>query len=793
MAKRVPAARVSVVAPMRVALLLSVVLLVPALGFRVVIAWMYWQAIGRALHGDLSGVDEAQRADSLVPVDAIAVVVAVVMVTLAIQRWREACFANASSHPDIGADWMSRTRSVREYLHARRIQLGCYLALLATGLIIHAPDRYDRQTFENIRPLFLLQVLIGLVAVVTAIGIALIVRRMTSELTTMIAYAELLERRRAEQAGEDPDAVGAEYAEVRLRRDWRESYRGLTWWQTVLAVLPLGLVQSGGAIGGGIGGAGAAANLSLARKELPTAVKALAMTCVVAVTYGAGFAALAAVRSVLPQRSTTATQGSYYPMRNPARPQPPGSTRSWTPPTPAPPQPPAILAGVPGIDMTASDALPDGGVRLSWRPYVNSSGDPSKDLVGYEVYRSASPSFTPSQASHISSVPSNLTTYQDIGTPAVPPGSQASAYYYMVVARTAAGLVPGRIHPVRLPVRITLPATAANMLVAFEPTVAKAAMTFDDGSHPWLTVGDYTDYAKTTPGPAEGASRAVFAFGALSAIPRGSFVTEAHLTLTTEGSPDPEAPFELHALTRSFTSADATWNRATAASAWTHPGGDFGPVQPTSPQGPTSPPAAQSTDPVHPRFDATGIVRGWIASPGTAYGLLLKGAAEKPGAHHETFDGVNTADPTRTPTLTITYLPATVASTYDAPATPQAMKPAATATVPVTITNCTATTMSAGSEALTWKWTSANGTNHSAAGATQVALPRDLTPGDTVTLDVPLTAPQLRPGQTDEQEALTWDLYNKSTHASASALIGGTLNQKVEVSSAAPTQAAPGG
>jgi len=73
MAKRVPAARVSVVAPMRVALVLSVVLLVPALGFRVVIAWMYWQAIGRALQGDLSGVGEAQRADSLVPVDAIAV------------------------------------------------------------------------------------------------------------------------------------------------------------------------------------------------------------------------------------------------------------------------------------------------------------------------------------------------------------------------------------------------------------------------------------------------------------------------------------------------------------------------------------------------------------------------------------------------------------------------------------------------------------------------------------------------------------------------------------------------
>jgi hypothetical protein len=62
-----------------------------------------------------------------------------------------------------------------------------------------------------------------------------------------------------------------------------------------------------------------------------------------------------------------------------------------------------------------------------------------------------------------------------------------------------------------------------------------------------------------------------------------------------------------------------------------------------------------------------------------------------------------------------------------------------------------------------------------------VALPHDLAAGASVILDVPLTAPQLGPGQTDEQEVLTWDLYDKGTHASASASIGGTLDQRVEV------------
>lgn len=57
-------------------------------------------------------------------------------------------------------------------------------------------------------------------------------------------------------------------------------FRGLTWWQWVLSVLPLGLFI-GGALGAGIACLGVAANTTIARKRFPAPLKALAMTGVV--------------------------------------------------------------------------------------------------------------------------------------------------------------------------------------------------------------------------------------------------------------------------------------------------------------------------------------------------------------------------------------------------------------------------------------------------------------------------------------------------------------------------------
>ncbi|MEY9964140.1 hypothetical protein ABIA33_002182 [Streptacidiphilus sp. MAP12-16] len=59
------------------------------------------------------------------------------------------------------------------------------------------------------------------------------------------------------------------------------AFRGLPKWQVVLVVVPLTLIAFGGLIGGAFGGLGMATNLKLARTNLATAPKALAMMGVV--------------------------------------------------------------------------------------------------------------------------------------------------------------------------------------------------------------------------------------------------------------------------------------------------------------------------------------------------------------------------------------------------------------------------------------------------------------------------------------------------------------------------------
>jgi hypothetical protein len=69
------------------------------------------------------------------------------------------------------------------------------------------------------------------------------------------------------------------------KRDRWAAFRGLSWWQLVLSLLPLVLIGLGGLVGGAVGGAGAWLNLKLARRSLHPAVKALAMIVVVVATY----------------------------------------------------------------------------------------------------------------------------------------------------------------------------------------------------------------------------------------------------------------------------------------------------------------------------------------------------------------------------------------------------------------------------------------------------------------------------------------------------------------------------
>lgn len=57
----------------------------------------------------------------------------------------------------------------------------------------------------------------------------------------------------------------------------KKLFDGLSPWQLVLSLLPLGLLLIGGAIGGGVGALGMVANVKIAKTQLPTPAKAAAM------------------------------------------------------------------------------------------------------------------------------------------------------------------------------------------------------------------------------------------------------------------------------------------------------------------------------------------------------------------------------------------------------------------------------------------------------------------------------------------------------------------------------------
>ena len=62
-------------------------------------------------------------------------------------------------------------------------------------------------------------------------------------------------------------------------------FRGRTWWELVLILLPVGLLPIGGLLGGACAGAGLAVNLWIAKKSLPAAAKVAAMIGVVLTSY----------------------------------------------------------------------------------------------------------------------------------------------------------------------------------------------------------------------------------------------------------------------------------------------------------------------------------------------------------------------------------------------------------------------------------------------------------------------------------------------------------------------------
>jgi RHS repeat-associated protein len=430
----------------------------------------------------------------------------------------------------------------------------------------------------------------------------------------------------------------------------------------------------------------------------------------------------------------------------------------------------SITYGVPGVAVNSPTVIHGTGPELSWPAYTNTTGNAANNLAEYQVHRSWLQTFAPGASTEIAPVASGTTSFTDTTSQPTPVGaSTPHAYYYMVAVKTVSGaLIPGPVQLAELPQAgqtiVVMRGGAATTLSSAQPTTVLNTLSDSGLQQPWLEVGDNSGTYGTT--------RAVLNFGALpSTIPAGARILGAHVNMwqmeTDTGTSG--AVYEVHALNRSYTTNQATWNNANSTTAWTTPGGDYAGTAAGTVSGLTN-------DPNRQQFGATSIVQGWVTTPASNHGLEIKLANEvSTGPQERTlFAGTSTAEPKLAPALVVTYLDPTSENTYYAPTTPAKMAPGSTYTVPVTVNNTTGSTWAAASQKLTYHWTLPDGTDvTNTSNQATTALPADLAPGSATTVNATVTPPTPTDNNTKGAYTLSWDMKNTTTGAYLSTTSGG--------------------
>ncbi|CAL9574712.1 hypothetical protein SUDANB95_04869 [Actinosynnema sp. ALI-1.44] len=415
-----------------------------------------------------------------------------------------------------------------------------------------------------------------------------------------------------------------------------------------------------------------------------------------------------------------------------------------------------LTYGRPSADLKTPTKIYSTGAELNWTGYVDpDAGNPNDDAVEYQVHRSVDQAFTPSAATLIAPLTTTATTFTDTTarpTPADSPDPFGNAYYYMVAVKTRDGqLVPGPTQLVRLPkagliTQVFRGGAADTTLSASQPNTNLDVLA----GKPWLMVGNNSGtYGKT---------RAVVKWNDLSALPANARVVDADLTLWGFFSNGSGATFDGHPLTKSFVETEATWNRASAATAWTAAGGDIGAYADHV--------LGITNDPNRHQWFFPSVVQGWIDNPATNHGFQVKLRDEAGAAQRVLFLSDEAAEPALRPKLTVTYTQPTAEMTYYAPDTPSLrMIPGDEYTVPVTLTNSTTSTWRAADQVVSYRWNLPDGTDVTTGGnRLETALPADVPPNGTVTVQARVKTPiQSEAGNKREQFVLNWDLRNKTT------------------------------
>ncbi|HZM81221.1 MAG TPA: DNRLRE domain-containing protein [Candidatus Limnocylindrales bacterium] len=433
--------------------------------------------------------------------------------------------------------------------------------------------------------------------------------------------------------------------------------------------------------------------------------------------------------------------------------------------------------GRPGVSLQPPTTITATGAALSWSAYADPSPAPGDNIVEYQVHRSLRQTFVPSAATLVAPLPSGTLSYQDTSgspTPADTPDTELGHYYYyMVAVKTADGeVIAAPTQGVRLPKagHITRVYRAGTVDTTLSQSQPNTNVDVYDGD-PYVSPGNNSTFY--------GDTRGLVKFPALTGIPAGAQVSDARLRMwATSVFPGTVSDFiDVHRLTRAFGETTATWNKADATTFWTAPGGDYHPAVLSGVDGLTN-------DPEWQRWDVKPAVDAWLASPSSNHGLLLKMHDEAPASARAMLLSSESVDPMLGPTLEVTYLEPTAASTYHAPYTPARMIPGDLYTIDVTVSNPTLTTWTVADWELSYHWALPDGTDVTNGGnQVATALPRNIVPGDAVEIAAGLRTPiQSAEGNKRTNYVLRWELHNKTTGQWLSATTGiASLDQNVAV------------
>ncbi|MCM8855464.1 MAG: DNRLRE domain-containing protein [Candidatus Thiodiazotropha sp.] len=130
-----------------------------------------------------------------------------------------------------------------------------------------------------------------------------------------------------------------------------------------------------------------------------------------------------------------------------------------------------------------------------------------------------------------------------------------------------------------------------------------------------------------------------------SAIPAGARILEATLSLRRQSGSGSAQPVSAHRIQNPWSEESVTWNRRKSGINWDTPGGDFDSTAvATTPVGPANTRYA---------WNITPLAQGWVDGSYPNYGVVLIAAIA--GMAGERFHTSDDADPSRWPSLSITY------------------------------------------------------------------------------------------------------------------------------------------